>query len=176
MRVQRRRRIVRGAHSRISAAGLRPEHPIPAATSRSGPRTSPPHCDRNWINRDRGSGDEAQETVAERVLLQSDDDGYYGHGIHGKTRKEPTPIRIVSVFFRGFRGYKFKNAGTQLNLSASVIISTSGTRPNIAKPPAIGRDCPPRLRTVWEAVGLTLILLRRWESGPTPPACLVTNP
>ena len=40
------------------------------------------------------------------VLFQSDDDGYDGHGIHGKTRKEPTLIRIFSVSFRGFRGDK----------------------------------------------------------------------
>jgi hypothetical protein len=30
---------------------------------------------------------------------------YYGHGIHGRTRKDKTISRNFSVFFRGFRGY-----------------------------------------------------------------------
>jgi hypothetical protein len=39
------------------------------------------------------------------VLFQSDNGGYYGHGTHGKTRKETIPVLITFFSFRGFCGY-----------------------------------------------------------------------
>jgi hypothetical protein len=55
------------------------------------------------------------------VLFQSDDGGYYGHGTHGKTRKETIPdFNNIVVFFRGFRGY-WRNTDTRLDSSTSII-------------------------------------------------------
>jgi hypothetical protein len=34
-------------------------------------------------------------------------DRYYGHGIHGRTRKSPWKLLFISVFFSGFRGYEY---------------------------------------------------------------------